>query len=518
MRKLNSIKFKVLIPWLFLILLLITMLIGKNHQNNRLNILNNHLELHYKLRRITEEICSTYSSIWIKFLKYKGTIREEFIKRNIIASDKFVSIKIEEYLKVYEGFDAEIKSKEFITEFNNKRIDLWVMITHYLTNSNGEYINDIELNDISYRLSQMNYDLESAISFHNSQILSLSKDKDNRIILSDNILIFVISSIIFIILILIIYQSLLITTPLIQLQKWALKVHSGEKYLPIKINNKDEIGSLADILNDMVLELDKNYRDIEKSNNKLKVAYSSIQDIVNERTLELTMKNQDIEDFCCSISSDLRTPLRAIREFLKIVYDENNHKLDNESLRLFNIAKKNVNKMDDIIEDLIKYSNVATYQLDYVKVNVNDLVNKKFIELSDRYKKNNIDFYLDDLPDLNCDFTLFKILWENILDNAIKFTSHLNSPKIKVYGDHDHSFVHYTIEDNGIGFDSSKSNDIFSLFSKLHYKEDYEGNGIGLALVKKIVDKHGGFITLQSKVNIGTSIVLSFPRGDLIYE
>lgn len=522
MRKFNSIKFKVLIPWILLIALLVIIMIGRSHQQRRLNWINEHIEVHNRLRTLTEDILYTSTSKWIKVLRYIDE-GKDISEIDYIGTEKYILSKVNEYynfnlnshkklIKVECEYDT---CNDYLQKYEDKRIKLKGYLIKFFTDSSKYKVDTKELNYISYSMMELKHLLQETILHHNQTILGLSLEKDERIIKTDNILLFIVVIIIIIVLVLIVYQSLSITRPLIKLQEWAKKVNSSGSKQPIQIRNKDEIGSLADILNEMVLELDNNYKDIEISNNKLKVAYNSIQDIVKERTIELKMKNQDLEDFCGSISSDLRAPLRAIREFLNIAFEENSQSIDEELLRLFRTTRKNVNKMDEIIEDLVKFSKVAMFQLDYVEVNVHSLINKKVEELSLRTPNKKIDFQIENISNLVCDYNLFKILWENLIDNAIKFTSLTSKPTIRIFGGKDHSFIHYTIRDNGVGFDNSKSNDLFCLFRKLHYKEDFEGNGIGLSLVKKIVDKHGGFITLESSENIGTSIVLSFPIRNL---
>lgn len=517
MGKFNSIKFKVIIPMILLLLLLGIMLIGRSHQLKRLRLINMHMEVHNKLRSITADILYKSTKSWIKVLKfiYEG---KDISKIDYQETEKYILSKLSEYYKyniaehkeLYETDNINKQCTVNIQKYEKERKELKGYLIKFFIDS--ESFNNISiLNYISFSMEKLEQLLQESIILHDQRITELSSENESIMALSEKILLIVVVIFILLILSLTFLQSMIISKPIIQLQEWAKKVHSTGFHQPIEIINRDEIGSLACILNEMVVELDKNYKEIEKSNNKLKIAYNSIQDIVNERTIELKMKNQDIEDFCGSISSDLRAPLRAIREFLNIAFEENYQKLDDDVLRLFNIAMKNVNIMGDIIEDLVKFSKIAMFQLDYVEVNMHDLINKKFREISSRVSNNEIDFQIENISNLVCDYNLFKVLWENLIDNAIKFSSLAPKPSISVFGDKDHSFVHYTIKDNGVGFDNSKSNDIFSLFRKLHYKEDFEGNGIGLSLVKKIVDKHGGFITLESSVNLGTSIILSFP-------
>lgn len=496
MGKLSSIKFKVLIPWLLLIVLLVILLIGKSHQNNRFIIINNNVEKYSNMLLITNSVLQESSRLWIESLKVKEGEEGDFFT-DFNKSNKIMEMQYSEILSVYNSPEIKIHNDILVllAEYKKNNDILKNTISSYVKLNEKGPANTNLLHEMLTQISLVKNILESLVQNFQKSLLELDKEKDERLLFSDNIIIIVICVIIAVIFVLIVYQSFSITKPLIEMKEWAKGIKQGEKYNPIKIKNKDEIGKLSEILNDMVLELDKNYRDI--------------QNIVNERTIELSRKNQDLEDFCNSISSDLRTPLRAIREFLTFAFEENSHKISKEGVRFYSIVQKNVITIDETIKDLIEFSKVATTELDYVVVNMYKMVSKKVEECK---KSNNVVIQINELPELQCDYNLFKILWENLIDNAVKFSAKIDNPLIMISGEEDHSFVTYKIQDNGVGFDSSKSNDIFNLFTKLHYKDDYEGNGIGLSLIKKVVDRHGGFISLESKVNVGTTFTLSFPK------
>ncbi len=233
---------------------------------------------------------------------------------------------------------------------------------------------------------------------------------------------------------------------------------------------------------------------------------------VEERTIELQGTIEELKTFTYSVSHDLRAPLRAINNFTANLIEHNQSQLDQKSKNQLDIVLKNSVEMDKLIEALLNLSNVSRQVINASKIPMNLLVDSIIQNICIDLKCKNENFHYDKLNDLFGDPSLIKIVMTNLLSNAIKFTSKKEKPLIKIASEISGDFIIYSVSDNGVGFDKQYSNKLFNVFQRLHSKDDFEGTGIGLAIVKRIISKHGGKVWAESENDSGAKFYFSIPQ------
>jgi light-regulated signal transduction histidine kinase (bacteriophytochrome) len=233
---------------------------------------------------------------------------------------------------------------------------------------------------------------------------------------------------------------------------------------------------------------------------------------VRERTLALEAANKELESFSYSVSHDLRAPLRAIDGFSRIVLEDYAAKLDAEGLRLLGVIRDNSRKMGQLIDDLLEYSRLGRKPLSSAKIDMQRLVEEVLGELQ---ATGGTSPRLDvgALPPARGDATLLKRAWTNLLANALKFSSKREQPVIEVSGHENGAQCVYCVKDNGAGFDMRYCDKLFNVFQRLHREEEFEGTGVGLAIVQRVISRHGGRVWAEGKVDAGAAFYFSLPKG-----
>jgi PAS domain S-box-containing protein len=232
---------------------------------------------------------------------------------------------------------------------------------------------------------------------------------------------------------------------------------------------------------------------------------------ISERTSQLLTSNSELEAFTFSVSHDLRAPLRAINGFSSILAKEYAGTLDSEAKRLLTIICDNVKKMDRLITDLLAFSRLSRIEINVVWPNMNAIVNASYDSNSTEEDRKNIRFVLHDLPDVPCDPSLMGQVWSNLISNAIKFTSPRKERIIEISGIKEGTMVNYEIKDNGVGFNPKYKNKLFEVFQRLHNLDEFEGSGVGLAIVKRIINRHGGNVEADGEEGVGSIFAFSLP-------
>jgi len=229
---------------------------------------------------------------------------------------------------------------------------------------------------------------------------------------------------------------------------------------------------------------------------------------VNEKLVET---NSELEAFTYSVSHDLKSPLRAIDGFSKYLLEDYSNKLDNEGKRLLNIIRENTKKMDHLILDLLRLSKISRSEMYVSKIDMTNLVHSVYKELSNPEINDKYKFTINELPQINADKVLLKQVWLNLISNAIKFTSKSKVRNIEIGCIIENDNYNFYIKDSGTGFDPKYESKLFGLFQRLHKSEDFEGTGVGLAIVKRIIFRHGGKVWAQSKLGKGATFYFSLP-------
>ncbi|RUS94286.1 ATP-binding protein [Trichormus variabilis] len=240
----------------------------------------------------------------------------------------------------------------------------------------------------------------------------------------------------------------------------------------------------------------------------------SLEIRVKERTALLEAANKALESFSYSVSHDLRAPLRAIDGFSRIMQEDYSEKLDAEANRYLKIVRDNAKRMGELIDDLLNLSRLDHKEISKQTVFINDLIQQVLSDLTPQWSGRQIEFAIADLPICQADFSLLTQVWLNLLSNAIKYTSYKSVAHIEVgYEVIDGEGV-YFIRDNGSGFDMQYADNLFGVFQRLHREQEFEGTGIGLAIVQRIIQRHGGRIWAQAAVDQGATFYFTLPSSE----
>lgn len=233
---------------------------------------------------------------------------------------------------------------------------------------------------------------------------------------------------------------------------------------------------------------------------------------VENRTRELQQTNEDLESFAYSISHDLRAPLRAISGFSQIIFEEYEQVLNKEGHRLLNVIIGNSQKMSALIDDLLLFSRTSRKEVLKTEVNTSRTFEAVAteIKLGNKYVFPEIQYH--NLPIVFADSGMFRQVIMNLLENAVKYSSKVNQPLIQVSCRSLETEYEFCISDNGIGFDNNNAKGLFQVFQRLHSSKTFEGTGVGLSIVKKIIDKHGGKVWAEGVPNQGASFYFTLPK------
>ncbi len=236
----------------------------------------------------------------------------------------------------------------------------------------------------------------------------------------------------------------------------------------------------------------------------------SLEQKVKDRTAQLEALNNELEAFSYSVAHDLRAPLRIINGYSEILKKDYDNKLDAEADRIINVIVTNTHRMGKLIDEILNLARLGRKELDKQRTSMNELV-KTVIAEQTAIKTKPIKFNIAELPDAVCDNTLIRQVWSNLLSNAIKYSGNQEQPIVSVDSSQKDGFVVYSVKDNGVGFDMAYSNKLFGVFQRLHKQSEFEGTGVGLALVHRIVTKHGGNVWAEAEEGKGATFYFSLP-------
>ena len=230
---------------------------------------------------------------------------------------------------------------------------------------------------------------------------------------------------------------------------------------------------------------------------------------LKENIKQLELSNSELESFSYSVSHDLRAPLRSINNYSQMLEDAFGSQMDEKSTKLLGNIKRNAFKMDALIDDLLAFSRLGRRAVHKQLINMTELVQHTYNELQIPFPKGEI--ILDALPEIEADYNLLRQVVVNILSNAVKYSSKVEQPIIQIGWTKEDSNLVYFVKDNGVGFDMEYSDKLYGVFQRLHTTKEFEGTGVGLAIVKRIIEKHGGRVWAESKVGEGATFYFSLP-------
>ena len=254
---------------------------------------------------------------------------------------------------------------------------------------------------------------------------------------------------------------------------------------------------------------------LKKAQLDLKNINEDLEIKIQERTNQLIAANRQLETFSYSISHDLQAPLRSISGFAKILKEDFSEKI--KDLEFDKVADRLINnalKMERLINDLLNFSRIERKDLSKSDIDVDKMVREIIQEHTIQASIRKFDIVVPLLHAAQGDTNLIRQVWVNLISNAIKYTNKKPIAAIEINNFIDGSMVCYSVADNGAGFDMAYSDKLFGVFQRLHRASDFEGTGVGLALAKSIIQRHGGNIWAESIVDIGTTFYFTLPVSE----
>ncbi len=258
----------------------------------------------------------------------------------------------------------------------------------------------------------------------------------------------------------------------------------------------------------------ENITGYKKAIKEVRTLNAELEKRVTERTAELEVAVRELESFSYTVSHDLKSPMRAVDGYTKILMEDLGDKLDDDSLQILRNISTISKESIEMINKMLQYSRTARAELNREEVNLEKIVYDVYNELRLTCPERDVSLILDSgLPSVSGDRVMLKLLLQNVLSNAFKFTRDVTKAIITVGCTLTSEDYVFYVRDNGIGFDMKYSGKLFGVFQRLHTAEEFEGSGIGLVTVKKIIEKHGGRVWIDSVINHGTTIYFTFPFG-----
>jgi signal transduction histidine kinase len=290
-----------------------------------------------------------------------------------------------------------------------------------------------------------------------------------------------------------------IVVPLDRFTAAAEKISTGDLTQRLDVHTGDELERLAGAFNQMV------------------TAVSEQEAQLRLRAEQLQQANSELEAFAYSVSHDLRAPLRAINGFSRILLEEHAPQLSDEAQHYLHLVRDNAQYMGQLVDDLLAFSRLSRQPLKLQRVVCNDLIRQVLVELSREHEGRSVDITSGELPVCQADPVLLKQVFVNLLANALKFTRQRDVAVITIGCREDGGEHVYFVQDNGVGFDMRYASKLFGVFQRLHSSEEYEGTGVGLAIVQRIIHRHGGRVWAEAVVDQGATFYFTL-GGDTAHD
>lgn len=294
---------------------------------------------------------------------------------------------------------------------------------------------------------------------------------------------------------------------------------NGERFaMQRRVNGLDLFVQYVPLMNmeggdNMGMIISVDITDVKKAENEIRDLNRKLERKVVQGTEQLVAANKELEAFSYSVSHDLRAPLRAIDGYTRMIEEDYGRLLDDEGKRLLETVQSNAKRMGVLIDDLLSFSRLGKKELLKTEVNMTMNASAALTEIN-KTVDHRAAIIVEDLLPAQADYALINQVFINLISNAIKYSIKKEKPVIRIHAEKQKNEIVYSIIDNGAGFDMQYVNKLYGVFQRLHSNEEFEGTGVGLAIVKRIVTKHGGRVWAEGKLNEGATFHFTLPVTD----
>jgi PAS domain S-box-containing protein len=297
-------------------------------------------------------------------------------------------------------------------------------------------------------------------------------------------------------------------------------IHSASSWRDISARKimENELREYRENLEELVKartgELEDKTKTLENSRKSLALLMAD----VNKSREELGESNKELEAFSYSVSHDLRAPLRAIGGFTRILMEDYSANLDDEGRELGGFILQNTQKMAQLIDDLLAFSRMSRASLSISEIDMQSMALKVYNEITTPEERERIEFSAMDLPKIAGDSKMMYQVWQNLIANAVKFSSIREQAIISISCQEDDNEFVFCVKDNGTGFDMKYVDKLFGVFQRLHSEQEFAGTGVGLSLVKRIIKRYEGDVRAEGENNVGAAFYFTLPKRKVLSD